>query len=385
MKAYRIAIDGSRAFLRQRTGIEEYSYQVIRHLREFLHDEEVTVYVRHGQSPDFAIPGNWRIKELWAPRLWTQGRLSWQMLVDRPDTLFVPAHTVPIVHPGRTVVVVHGLEYEFLPQAYSWWERLYMRWSIRYSVRAASGVICVSENTRRDVARLYGVPEGKMTVIYEGYDDSKLKVQGSKPETVTGDLKSGVPYFLFVGRIEERKNVGRIIRAFGMFKERTGMAHRLVLAGRPGYGYGDIISQVRDSRCKGDIVESGYVSDGEKWRLLAEAEAFVFPTLYEGFGIPILEAQSVGAPVIASDNSSVPEVAGDAAILVDPYDEQAISLAMERVCSDRTFRDGIIRRGHGNVRRFGWKRCAQEISEMLRYERTPEHRDEEGEAGGDRP
>ena len=164
-----IGIDASRAFLRRRTGIEEYSYQVIRSLRDAVPKENrVVLYVRPGQRIDFEIPRNWMVKKLWAPRFWTQVRLSLEMLFHPPDVLFVPAHTVPIIHPKDTVVTVHGLEYETFPEAYSFLERLYMGFSIRFSVRVASRVIAVSENTKRDLARLYGVPEGKMSVVYEG-------------------------------------------------------------------------------------------------------------------------------------------------------------------------------------------------------------------------
>lgn len=364
----KIALDGSRAFLRRRTGIEEYSYQVIRHLRGFLREESVTLYIRADQLVDFDLPKNWRVKKLWAPRLWTQVRLSWEMFLHKSDVLFVPAHTVPVVHPKRTVVVVHGLEYEFCPEAYSLWERLYMRRSIRYSVRSASNVVCVSENTRRDAARLYGVPAEKMTVVYEGYDDTIGKDQNSK----TGILKNQSPspkrpFFLFIGRIEERKNINRIVEAFEIVKKEYCLSHRLVLAGRPGYGYEGIRARIERSEYRDDIEEIGYVDEKEKWRLLAEADIFIFPTLYEGFGIPLLEAQSVGTPVIAADNSSIPEVAGSSAVLVDPYDVRAIVWAMRGIMSNEGLRNDIIQKGRENVGRFGWNRCARDIADILKY------------------
>lgn len=169
----RIGIDASRAFLLKPTGIEQYSYQVIRHLRDVFQDENVVLYVRkkilwkQGRwqwalpTINFELPPRWRVKGLWSPRLWTQARLSLEMLIAPPNVLFVPAHTVPIVHPSRTVVTIHGLEYEFSPESYGFWERIYLRWSIRHSVRVASTVIAVSENTKRDLMRLYRVPEKK--------------------------------------------------------------------------------------------------------------------------------------------------------------------------------------------------------------------------------
>ena len=385
-----IAIDGSRAFLKRRTGIEEYSYQVIKHLRTELSDARVVLYIRADQGVDFDLPANWCVKKLWAPRFWTQIRLSFEMLVNRPDTLFVPAHTVPLIHPVNTAVVIHGLEYEFCPKAYSLWGRLSMRMAIKFSCRVAKHVICVSENTKKDVMRLYGTPEEKITVIYEGYENSLASGSEKKSEflpsnqetravSVLGQQDSDffsdpdgksfdlsiTPYFLFIGRLEERKNVVRFIEAFEMLKEKYALPHVLVLAGKPGYGYDSVQAKIVASAYKKDIIELGYISEEEKWRLLKHAEGFLFATLYEGFGIPVLEAQSVGVPVITSDNSSLPEVAGEGALLVDPENTEAIMEAMHSLVSDNGLKSDILKKASENVRRFSWVQCAKEIGSLL--------------------
>lgn len=376
--AMKIGIDASRAFLSRRTGIEEYSYQVIKHLRDLLpQDGTVVLYVRKKikfqgwkvvfTSPDidFDFPSHWSVKSLWAPRLWTQARLSLEMFFHRPDVLFVPAHTVPLIHPSETVVTIHGLEYEYSPESYAWYERLYMRWSIRFSVHSASQIIAVSKNTKRDLIRLYGVPEEKITVIYEGVATvnqvSSIKYQVSNTQYQIPNT----PYFLFIGRLEERKNVRRIIEAFESFKERTKLPHKLLLAGKPGFGYGRIQFQISNSKFQKEIQELGYVTEEEKWELLKQAEAFVFPSLYEGFGLPVLEAQSVGTPVITSNTSSLPEIVGGGAILVDPLDTRALAEAMERLVRDDGLRAGIINEATANVGRFSWARCAREVAQLL--------------------
>lgn len=366
----RIGIDASRAFLKRRTGIEEYSYQVIRELRNTLPDDEVILYVPEKLSLEggrfrfespligFELPKSWRVKGLWSPRFWTQARLSLEMLFAAPDTLFIPAHTVPLIHPKRTIVTVHGLEYEFSPESYGFWERLYMRWSIRYSVAMAQKVIAVSENTKRDLVRRYGVTEEKISVIYEGF---------SKPsaEHVLTHEKTEGPYFFFIGRLETRKNIVRMIEAFEAFKTKTGLPHRLVLAGKPGYGYEAIREKIRDSIYKNEIQEVGYVSEEEKWELLKNAETFLFPSLYEGFGLPVIEAQSVGVPVIASNTSSLPEIAGAGAVLIDPTSVSALALAMEEVAKNPEKRADIIDKATRNADRFSWARCAREVAEDL--------------------
>lgn len=377
-----IGIDASRAFLANRTGIEEYSYQLIKYLRRELAEERVVLYVRATNNRqqttnnkqsitdgiDFELPEKWEVRELWAPRFWTQGRLAIEMLFHPVDVLFVPAHTVPWIHPKRTVVVVHGLEYEFCPETYSLWERIYMRWSIRNSCRWASKIIAVSKNTKRDLMSRYSMPEEKMQVVYEGV--SYLQFPTDNEQSDSRPSVSGFqvpnPYFLFIGRIEARKNVRRIIDAFDLFKKKHGTNHQLVLAGKPGFGYAAISDQLKTLRCREDVVETGYICEEEKWRLLSGAEGFLFPTLYEGFGLPVLEAQSAGVPVVTSNVSSLPEISGsDSAILVDPLNVEEIARGIEKIALDQGFRSGIIERGLQNAARFSWEKCAKEVSEIL--------------------
>lgn len=369
-----IAIDASRAFVHERTGIEEYAYQLIKALRDPLQNAPVVLYARFGgeaaadprgwiERHFFDLPDAWDVRVVRHRRLWTQWWLAWRLAVDRPDTLLVPAHTVPWIHPARTVVVVHGLEYEMTPQAYSLWARVYMRVSIRLSCWWARTVVAVSDNTRQDLMRLYRVPADRIVVVPEGVN-LQCATDSQQLPTTNCQLPTD-PYFLFIGRIEERKNIARIVAAFNLFKERTGLPHRLVLAGRPGYGYDDAAAAIAASTHCDAIEEKGFVSEDEKWQLLAGATAFVFPTLYEGFGLPVLEAQSVGVPVITSTVSSLPEVAGDGALLVDPADAEAIADAMAVLATDDDRRRAIIAQGSANIGRFGWDRCARAIAALL--------------------
>lgn len=365
----RIGIDASRAFLGKRTGIEEYSYQVIKHLRDVLPGGRVVLYVRKSQKAQVESekwPDNWEIRIIKLPRFWTQLGLSLEMLLRPVDALFVPAHTVPFIHPSRTVVTVHGLEYEFVPETYSLWERVYMRFSIRNSCRWAQKIISVSENTKKDLIDLYKVDENKIKIVPEGWNDGHQSSISSQQEKGDGRLPvAGDKYLLFIGRIEGRKNVGNIVKALEILKEKNDIPHKLILAGRPGYGYGKIKSQIASSKSREDILELGFVSEREKWELLANAECFLFPTLYEGFGIPILEAQSAGCPVVASDNSSIPEVAGKSALLVDPRNPEAIAAAISKIISDESFKKDLIEKGLENVQRFSWRKCATQIAKIL--------------------
>ena len=365
-----IGIDASRAFLKDRTGIEEYSYQVIRNLVNKLDGHLVFLYVRKDQKIDFEIPKSWKVKIIKWPRFWTQFGLSLEMFLHPVDALFIPAHTVPCVHPVNTIVTIHGLEYEFCPEAYSFWERLYMRSSIKKSCQWASSIIAVSENTKKDLMKLYKAPEEKIEVIYEGYSQSTVNSQQSTNTSNKNDdhllMTDDKPYLLFIGRLEERKNVVGIIKSFEILKERYKIPHKLVLAGKPGFGYEKIKNEIVNVNCVKDIIETGFVSAEEKNYLVNNAAVFVFPTLYEGFGLPILEAQNAGVPVVASIEASIPEVAGDSALLVDPKNAEEIADAVYKIISDENIKKDLVQKGLENIKRFSWEKCGKEIAEILK-------------------
>ncbi len=361
-----IGIDVSRAFLLKRTGIEEYSYQVVNHLMKKTDKHQVILYLRKNQKIDFELPKNWQTRTIKLKYFWTQVGLSLEMLWRPVDVLFVPAHTVPLIHPKNTFVTVHGLEYEFCPEAYSFWERLYMRFFIKKSCRWAKKIISVSENTKKDLKNLYQVPEEKIEVIYEGYDDCYFCL-GVKNNVSTLDsrLSENDRYILFVGRLEERKNILGIIQTFEILKEKYKLSHRLVLAGRSGYGYEKIEVKIRNSKFREDILELGFVSEEEKRGLYERGDIFLFPSFYEGFGLPILEAQKAEIPVVASNVSSIPEVAGQGAILIDPKDCETMARKIFEIVSDNNLRNTLIQEGRNNLERFSWKKCVYQLAGLF--------------------
>lgn len=377
-KAKIIGIDASRAFAGERTGIEEYAYQTIKHLRGVIPETDaVVLYVRKKSEitqslVDFSLPANWRVCALWAPRFWTYARLSIELFLHPVDVLFVPSHVVPPVHPQHTVVTIHGIEYEHQPHAYTWWERFSMRFAIRRSCAWASHIIAVSRATRDDLVRNYHVKGEKISVIHEGVDDdftSQTRLQGRGGSHSISVIASSKPYALFIGRIERRKNIAKIIEAFEIVKEKHHLPHALVLVGKPGHGYDDIKFKIRNSRYKDDIIETGYVSEERKRALLRGAGVFLFPTLAEGFGLPILEAQAQGVPVIASRIPSHEEIAvfgGEETVLfVAPRDAAEIADRMYRALADETLRSGIIQKGYANCRRFTWSSSARAVASLL--------------------
>ncbi len=363
----RIGIDASRAFAKERTGIEEYSYQTIRSLTKYLTEQEVTLYINPliNNLPDFDLPANWEVKPLKARLFWTQLRLSIEMLFRPPEVLFIPAHVVPLIHPKKTVVTVHGIEYEFFPYAYSLYERVYMRWSIKYSCRSAKTIIAVSCNTRNDLIKKYRIDKAKITVIAEGYE--RKTVHSKFGVILKNEIKNliGGSYIIFVGRLEERKNITGLIKSFNIVKSKYIPNLKLVLVGKWGYGRESIKNEIRRSPYKKDIILTGYVSFEKKYCLIKESSAFLFTSLYEGFGLPILEAQAAGVPVIASNVSSIPEVAGNGALLVNPNNFSEIADAIVKVLTIDNLRKELIQNGLRNAKRFSWDECARKIAKVL--------------------
>lgn len=359
----KIGIDASRAFLKQRTGIEEYAYQTIKNLRNPLKDCEVVLYLHPlSRQPDFELPEKWRTKKIPYRRFWTQVGLSIEMLLWPVDVLFVPAHTIPFIHPKNTVVTVHGLEYEHNPESYSAYSLFFHKFFVRKSCQWAKIIIAVSKNTKKDVMKYYRATGKKIEVVYNGFGFAKLKIKGSKLKVNTDELGK---YVLFVGRLENRKNIGRIAAAFSLLRTKYGYEGKLVLAGKPGYGYWDFEERVKQMDARHYIKELGYVSEGDKWQLIKKTDVFMFPSLSEGFGIPILEAQSVGTPVISSKKGPMDEVAGNEDVLINPKSTAQIAELANRLITDKIFRERVVEKGKANVKKFSWQKAGEEVGEIL--------------------
>ena len=365
-----IGIDASRSVAQQRTGTENYSLNLLRHLLALQSDHHYRLYFNRPPSYDLRLetynlqPTTYNLRVMPFPRLWTHLRLSWEMARHPPDLLFVPAHVLPIVHPRRSVVTVHDLGYLYYPEAHRLLDRAYLDLSTRYNARAAAHLIADSSATKRDLIERYGTEPDKITVIYPGYDKATFRpVRDDEAiEAVKAGYDIAGDYILFVGTLQPRKNLTRLIEAYWKLEARS---WKLVIAGKKGWLYQEIFRRVEELGLEGKVVFTDYVPEGDLPALLSGARLFVFPSLYEGFGMPVLEAMACGTPVVCSNTSSLPEVAGDAALLVDPLEVEELAAAMERVLADEELRAGLIERGFEQVRKFSWEKCARETLDVL--------------------
>lgn len=266
---------------------------------------------------------------------------------------------------ARTVVTIHGCAWATLPP--EWHEPLprHAVWKYRHLLRRAHAVITVSEASRREIIDAYGVPPEKITVIHNGLAEPFRRQAwevGERP-------RSERPFILSVCAIIPKKNLIGILEAFAMVRA-EGMPHRLVHVGPRGWGYEAVQRRMRELGLEPHVEFKGVVSTEELVQFYSAADAFVFPSFHEGFGLPILEAMACGCPVITSNCSAMPEVAGEAAILVNPHDSQSIARALHHIISDDITRRRLIERGRQRARQFSWERAAREV--MRVYERVLE-------------
>jgi len=350
----RIAIDASRTTAPRITGTENYAIELIRAIIRHNTTHEITLYFRDAPPPDLFPPSE-RVSVKIIPfrRVWTHVRFAAALWRDRPDIVFVPAHTLPFFFPCKAVVTVHDLGYKIFPQAHPIRSRWYLDLTTRYSAWRAAVVLADSRATADDLTRFYGTSRDKIQVVYPGVD-----------APIIGDIpvmrrKYGLPerYFLFIGTLQPRKNIARIIKAYARWQEKNPSEEvKLVLAGAKGWLY----DEAWTAGVSG-VMFPGYIDDADKGALMAGARALVFPTLYEGFGFPVIEAMHCGTPVIASITSSLPELVGEAGLLVDPLDVDAIATAMDTLVKDNEYHAALREKGYVQATKFTWNAAAESV------------------------
>ncbi len=350
----RIAIDASRTTVASRTGTENYALQLIRALLDLRSSHQITLYFRDLPLPDLFPPSpNVQQRVIPFARLWTHARFAAALWADRPDVTFVPAHALPFVFPGRAVATVHDLGYRFFPDAHPTMERLYLDLTTRATTRRATRILVDSEATRRDLIGQYGVDMERIDVVYPGVEGWQ-RAPDAQIAAIRAKYKLPDCYLLFLSTLQPRKNIRRLVEAFTRYTDISDDAV-LVLAGKRGWLIDEVLAELPSTR----IVLTGYVPDADVPALYSGALALVFPSLYEGFGFPVLEAMRCGTPVLCSNTSSLPELAGDAAILVDPLDVNAIATGMARLVGDADLRADLVQRGYRQAAKFTWQHAAE--------------------------
>jgi glycosyltransferase involved in cell wall biosynthesis len=302
------------------------------------------------------------------PKYWTQSRLPFELYKYMPDVLFMPIQQIPYLIPGKikTVAVIHDLAVHKFPTQFTYKDWLLLQTFSAYTARYADQIIAVSKATAKDIAKYYGRTDG-VHVIHHGVDHKQFRPPFDNERTKSWELlkntysELSAPFILYVGQIQPRKNIERLINAFEIIHQHN-TDLQLVIAGAHGWLQKPILKRIKESKKSQSIHALGRVSNEILLALYWNAELFVMPSLYEGFGMPILEAMAAGCPVVTSNVSAMPEVAGDGAIYVDPFEVESMAQGMMQAFSKKS---DLIQKGLIRAKQFNWHTTALKTAKVI--------------------
>lgn len=360
-----IGLDGNEANVKNRVGSGVYAYQL---LLEFSKNTKHKSIVYLKEKPLADMPSetdNFKYKVFGPKKMWTQFALPLKLTFGKkPDVFFSMGHYGPRFSGVPYMVTIHDLSYLYFPELFNK-NDLYQltNWS-KYSINNSKHIIAVSNETKEDILKNYEVPASKVSVTYEGFDETRFKPQSKQSvEIIKTKYKIVGDYIIFVGTLQPRKNIEGLIEAFNQIKQSGDV--KLVIVGKKGWLFEPIFQKVKNLKLQDKVIFTDYIPDDDLPALISGAKCYVLPSLWEGFGIPVIEAQACGVPTIVSNVSSLPEVVGDSAILIDPESPKSIATAIEKILSNEKTRADLINKGFKNIKRFSWQKCAQETLKAL--------------------
>ncbi len=354
-----IGIDASPAYRKNKTGIEWYAWHITKGLVE-TQNEQMQFCVYTDKSPNDGIPGVKPIVLNWPSKyFWQEFRLSWEMLAHRPDILFVPSRALPLMLPKKTITTIHDVGFIRYPDERKALSREYLIMTSRRAAQVATKILTVSEFSKREIIELFGISPEKIGVTYLGYDHASYIPLGTQQSHER-------PYILCIGRRERRKNQTMLVRAYEILKEQMGKdTPRLIIQGPRGHHAAELDEVIAKSSAVQDITVTDWVSEEEKVRLLQRAWCLVHPSLYEGFGLPVIEAQACGIPVVCSSAAALPEITGDGGLFFNPKNSEEMASQIRRVCIEVDTRKKLIENGLKNAQRFSWKTTVARTLEII--------------------
>jgi len=359
--------------VKQRSGIGVYTYEIAKRLKN---DDELnyygTIFNFLGKT-DIAndlkeVPFKILINKLMPygvyRRIWSFIPLSYNRIFNKNSEVY---HFFNFIVPpnikGTVITTIHDMAYKKFPGTLDPKNLKRLEKSIDYSVQRSNYIITISESSKKDILEEFDIPESKILIVSPSYS---IKPSNLNIEDINCKYDINSSYILYVGNLEPRKNIPRLIEAFAELKKLPSFNHKLVIAGGKGWMYNEIFEIIDKLNISSDIVFTGFVSDSEKTALYKYADLFVFPSLYEGFGIPILESMAMGTPVVCSDSSSMPEAGGDAAFYVDPLDVESIANGIKTVISDNDLRQSMINKGYEQIKKFSWDESVRKLKELYK-------------------
>jgi len=330
------------------------------------------IYHKNEFNPQLKFPTfeNYEVRKYPFPFWWTQTRFAWEMLRTQPDILFMPMHSLPFFRSKKTktVVTIHDLAFKFFPDHFPKKDLRRLNFFTDYAVANADKIIAISNSTKNDLLKIYPkIKENKIKTIYHGYDKDLFNenISQDEIEKIKKCYRLHVSrYMIFVGTIQPRKNIETLLEAFEILRRNE--KHKnlgLVIAGSPGWMAENIVEKIKNTP---GAMMTGKFETNDLPALMAGAEVFVLPSLYEGFGLPVLEAMACGTPAAMADNSSLREVAQNAGYYFDPCSKEKMAQALSEILENNKLRDSLREKGLERVKQFSWEKCARETLEWLK-------------------
>ena len=353
-----IGIEAAHANKLHRTGVEGYCYHLIQALKKTIPSTDTVILYSNKPLIEGLrdLPPNWKVKILHWPfsKMWNQIRLSIHFLFRRnPDIYFSPGQILPAICPKVSVTMIHDSAFMVYPKAYGFWSRFYLKKMNQKIIDKSSLLITSTEFNKRELQRLYGVQAGKKTQVIPIAFQPLVAPANFKP----ADLGVTKKYLLTIGRLETKKNTKQLVEVFSVIRQTIDA--QLVLVGKPGVGYSAIKKAINQSPYKEDIIRFDFLEKEQLSGLLKNASVFVFPSIYEGFGLPLLEAFSLGVPVVSSNIEALQEIGGAAAYYVDPLDTAAMAEAILKIINNPGEQIKLAHEGRERAAFYSWEKTAK--------------------------
>ncbi len=349
--------------LPNRVGSSEVCFQLLCQLYKVDQKNNYTVYLPFAPTSDLPQETQrWQYKIIPSKRLWTLFALQKSVKKDSLDLFFNPTHYSPFFLNCPQIITILDVSYKYFPELFKKKDLYKLSLWGKYSVKSASKILTISEHSKDDIIKEYGVSPSKIAVLHVGIKDEV--VSKMTKEEFSKKYKVNSPYVLFVGTIQPRKNIKKLIEAFSKVADKNKDVN-LIIVGKKGWMYEEILESDKEFGVENRVLFLHDVSNDELPYFYKNAECFVLPSLYEGFGLPVLEAMKYGCPVVTSNVSSLPEAGGEAALYVNPNDASDIFEKIDKVLNDKSLREKMIKKGHDQVKKFSWEKAAKEVIEVF--------------------
>ncbi|MCR4324903.1 MAG: glycosyltransferase family 4 protein [Candidatus Curtissbacteria bacterium] len=362
-----IGVDANEANVKNRVGSGTHAFELLKQFAELATSKhQFEIFLKEKPLEDLPKENqNFKYKVFGPKKLWTQFALPLRLLGNKPDVFFSMTHYGPRFSRVPNVVTIYDLSYLHYPELFNKDDLYQLKSWSKYSIEGAKHIIAISQSTKDDIIKNYGVSPSKISVTYMGYDQKLFKPQNkSKIDNIKKKYKIGGDYIIFVGTLQPRKNIERLIEAFAEVNSKIPDVE-LMIAGKKGWLFEPIFEKVKKLNLEKEIIFTDYVPDDDLPPLIAGAKVYILPSLWEGFGIPVIEAQACGVPVSVSETSSLPEVVDKSGFTFDPEKVPEITSSLLVLLTDDKLRSMLIEKGFKNVKRFSWEKCAKETLKIL--------------------